>query len=140
MGGHGGLNILPQKRWNVYNYENREKVRRDEEAAAREEQLQREESRRRVPPRAPPPCPRSSLPATPPPSMTTLATLTSSTDSPISPPLAAPRTKGSPVMARYLGRRRLKTVDPRALRSRGERTIRRRWRPRTRSISWDMDW
>ncbi|GAB4857092.1 hypothetical protein Ancab_015003 [Ancistrocladus abbreviatus] len=47
MGGHGGLNILPQKRWNVYNYENREKVRRDEEGAAREEQLQREEARRR---------------------------------------------------------------------------------------------
>nr|CAD1836304.1 unnamed protein product [Ananas comosus var. bracteatus] len=46
-GGHGGLNILPQKRWNVYNYENREKVRRDEEAAAREEQLKREQSRRR---------------------------------------------------------------------------------------------
>ncbi|KZV45336.1 leukocyte receptor cluster member 1 [Dorcoceras hygrometricum] len=47
MGGHGGLNILPQKRWNVYNYENREKVRRDEEAAAREEQLKREQSRKR---------------------------------------------------------------------------------------------
>lgn len=47
MGGHGGLNILPQKRWNVYNYENREKVRRDEEEAAREEQLKREQSRKR---------------------------------------------------------------------------------------------
>ncbi|KAG0472625.1 hypothetical protein HPP92_014044 [Vanilla planifolia] len=47
MGGHGGLNILPQKRWNVYNYENREKVRRDEEAAAREEQLKREQAHRR---------------------------------------------------------------------------------------------
>lgn len=47
MGGHGGLNILPQKKWNVYNYENREKVRQDEEAAAREEQLKREQSRRR---------------------------------------------------------------------------------------------
>lgn len=47
MGGHGGLNILPQKRWNVYNYENREKVRRDEEAAAKEEQLKRKQSRRR---------------------------------------------------------------------------------------------
>lgn len=47
MGGHGGLNILPQKRWNVYNYENREKVRKDEEAAAREEQLQREQARKR---------------------------------------------------------------------------------------------
>ncbi|RDX62576.1 hypothetical protein CR513_59078, partial [Mucuna pruriens] len=47
MGGHGGLNILPQKRWNVYNYENREKVRRDEEQAAREEQLKREQARKR---------------------------------------------------------------------------------------------
>lgn len=47
MGGHGGLNILPQKRWNVYNFDNREKVRKDEEAAAREEQLKREQSRRR---------------------------------------------------------------------------------------------
>ncbi|XP_068635034.1 uncharacterized protein C5E4.10c-like [Aristolochia californica] len=47
MGGHGGLNILPQKRWNVYNYDNREKVRLDEEAAAREEQLKREQSRKR---------------------------------------------------------------------------------------------
>lgn len=27
MGGHGGLNILPQKRWNVYRYDNREKFR-----------------------------------------------------------------------------------------------------------------
>lgn len=47
MGGHGGLNILPQKRWNVYNFDNREKVRRDEEAAAADEQLKREQSRRR---------------------------------------------------------------------------------------------
>lgn len=47
MGGHGGLNILPQKRWNVYNYDNREKVRRDEEAAAKEEQLKREQARKR---------------------------------------------------------------------------------------------
>ncbi|KAJ8751390.1 hypothetical protein K2173_016590 [Erythroxylum novogranatense] len=47
MGGHGGLNILPQKSWNVYNYENREKVRRDEEAADREEQLKREQARKR---------------------------------------------------------------------------------------------
>ncbi|XP_042485237.1 leukocyte receptor cluster member 1 homolog [Macadamia integrifolia] len=46
MGGHGGLNILPQKRWNVYNYENREKVRRDEEAAAKEEQLKLEQARK----------------------------------------------------------------------------------------------
>ncbi|RYR78121.1 hypothetical protein Ahy_A01g002855 isoform A [Arachis hypogaea] len=47
MGGHGGLNILPQKRWNVYNYENREKVRRDEEQAARDEQIKRDEVRKR---------------------------------------------------------------------------------------------
>ncbi|KAL5551124.1 hypothetical protein UlMin_001300 [Ulmus minor] len=47
MGGHGGLNILPQKKWNVYNYENREKVRKDEEAAAKEEQLKREQTRKR---------------------------------------------------------------------------------------------
>ncbi|KAJ4772533.1 Leukocyte receptor cluster member 1 [Rhynchospora pubera] len=46
MGGHGGLNILPQKRWNVYNWDNREKVKRDEEAAAREEQLRLEQTRR----------------------------------------------------------------------------------------------
>lgn len=47
MGGHGGLNILPQKRWNVYNFDNREKVRKDEEAAAREAQIQRAEARKR---------------------------------------------------------------------------------------------
>lgn len=47
MGGHGGLNILPQKKWNVYNFDNREKVRKDEEAAAKEEQLKQEQSRRR---------------------------------------------------------------------------------------------
>jgi hypothetical protein len=29
MGGHGGLNILPQKKWNVYNWDNREIVDRD---------------------------------------------------------------------------------------------------------------
>lgn len=47
MGGHGGLNILPQKKWNVYNYDNREKVRRDEEEAAKEEQLKQEQVRKR---------------------------------------------------------------------------------------------
>lgn len=34
MGGHGGLNILPQKRWNVYRFDNQEKVRVDEAEAA----------------------------------------------------------------------------------------------------------
>mmetsp|Transcript_65118 Transcript_65118/g.108182 ORF Transcript_65118/g.108182 Transcript_65118/m.108182 type:complete len:281 (+) Transcript_65118:212-1054(+) len=33
MGGHGGLNILPQKSWNVYNRDNRQKVERDEAEA-----------------------------------------------------------------------------------------------------------
>ncbi|XP_050226419.1 uncharacterized protein LOC126676291 [Mercurialis annua] len=47
MGGHGGLNILPQKRWNVYNFDNREKVKKDEEEAAKEEQLKREQARKR---------------------------------------------------------------------------------------------
>ena len=39
MGGHGGLNILPQKKWNVYNYDNRLKVEQDEakEAIKKEE-------------------------------------------------------------------------------------------------------
>ncbi|OAE21672.1 hypothetical protein AXG93_4170s1130 [Marchantia polymorpha subsp. ruderalis] len=46
MGGHGGLNILPQKRWNVYNFENREKVRKDEEEAAREEAIRQQKARR----------------------------------------------------------------------------------------------
>eukprot|EP00879_Flechtneria_rotunda_P009217 GHRR01009650.1.p1 GENE.GHRR01009650.1~~GHRR01009650.1.p1 ORF type:complete len:462 (+),score=180.56 GHRR01009650.1:154-1386(+) len=41
MGGHGGLNILPQKRWNVYNRDNRLKVARDEaQHNARERELQ----------------------------------------------------------------------------------------------------
>ncbi|KAF9617637.1 hypothetical protein IFM89_037700 [Coptis chinensis] len=47
MGGHGGLNILPQKSWNVYNFDNREKVKKDEEAAAKEDQIKREQSRKR---------------------------------------------------------------------------------------------
>lgn len=47
MGGHGGLNILPQKRWNVYNFDNREKVRKDEEEAAEKERENAEEQRQR---------------------------------------------------------------------------------------------
>ena len=34
MGGHGGLNILPHKSWNVYGQKQRDRVRRDEEAHA----------------------------------------------------------------------------------------------------------
>ena len=39
MGGHGGLNILPHKSWNVYGAKQRARVARDEAAAreAREE-------------------------------------------------------------------------------------------------------
>lgn len=43
MGGHGGLNILPQKRWNVYNRDNRLKVARDEE---KQRQLEEESKRK----------------------------------------------------------------------------------------------
>lgn len=44
MGGHGGLNILPQKKWNVYGRENRLRVARDE-AACEEEQARLEKKR-----------------------------------------------------------------------------------------------
>ena len=45
MGGHGGLNILPQKKWNVYNPDNRLKVAKDEAAhAAKEAEKQRKQS------------------------------------------------------------------------------------------------
>lgn len=47
MGGHGGLNILPQKKWNVYGRENRLRVARDEEAAAGKEREKLEEENRR---------------------------------------------------------------------------------------------
>ncbi|KAJ7539579.1 hypothetical protein O6H91_11G100600 [Diphasiastrum complanatum] len=47
MGGHGGLNILPQKRWNVYNFENRERVRKDEEEASRQEQAEQHKAQAR---------------------------------------------------------------------------------------------
>jgi len=45
MGGHGGLNILPQKKWNVYNYDNRDIVDRDKKLHA--EKLRKEEEDRR---------------------------------------------------------------------------------------------
>lgn len=47
MGGHGGLNILPQKKWNVYGRDNRLRVARDEEAAAANEKKKLEEQRQR---------------------------------------------------------------------------------------------
>lgn len=37
MGGHGGLNILPQKKWNVYNKDNRDIVERDKRIAREKE-------------------------------------------------------------------------------------------------------
>lgn len=42
MGGHGGLNILPQKRWNVYNRDNRLKVARDEEKQREQDEQTRQ--------------------------------------------------------------------------------------------------
>lgn len=36
MGGHGGLNILPQKKWNVYNWDNRIKVEKNEKLVKNE--------------------------------------------------------------------------------------------------------
>eukprot|EP00210_Caulerpa_lentillifera_P002630 g2512.t1 len=41
MGGHGGLNILPQKRWNVYGRRNRLKVHEDEEKHRQEQEAHR---------------------------------------------------------------------------------------------------
>ena len=43
MGGHGGLNILPKKTWNVYNRENRLRVKRDEALAEKQKQQQIEQ-------------------------------------------------------------------------------------------------
>lgn len=49
MGGHGGLNILPQKSWNVYNRDNRQRVADDEaKLAAEEAAAAREEARTRA--------------------------------------------------------------------------------------------
>lgn len=40
MGGHGGLNILPQKKWNVYNWDNRLKVQKDKRIAQEKKEQQ----------------------------------------------------------------------------------------------------
>eukprot|EP00954_Amorphochlora_amoebiformis_P006712 524387-Amorphochlora_amoeboformis.AAC.2 len=53
MGGHGGLNILHHKSWNVYGKRQRKKVREDEEKFAKEEeekkrQKEKEESQERL--------------------------------------------------------------------------------------------
>jgi hypothetical protein len=45
MGGHGGLNILPQKKWNVYNWDNREIVERDKKAHAEKQRQEYEKQR-----------------------------------------------------------------------------------------------
>eukprot|EP00892_Ulva_mutabilis_P010625 jgi/Ulvmu1/7935/UM004_0168.1 len=43
MGGHGGLNILPQKSWNVYGQKNRQKVAEDEAAEREKQEKDREQ-------------------------------------------------------------------------------------------------
>lgn len=45
MGGHGGLNILPQKKWNVYNYDNRAIVDKDKKEAAAKKRAEYERNR-----------------------------------------------------------------------------------------------
>ena len=45
MGGHGGLNILPQKKWNVYNYDNRAIVEKDKKQAAAKRRAEYEKNR-----------------------------------------------------------------------------------------------
>lgn len=45
MGGHGGLNILPQKKWNVYNYDNRAIVDRDKKQAETKKRQKYEQDR-----------------------------------------------------------------------------------------------
>lgn len=47
MGNHGGLDILLQKKWDVYNFYNHDKVQKEEDDAARKEQLKHDQSRKR---------------------------------------------------------------------------------------------
>jgi len=46
MGGHGGLNILPQKRWHLYRWDNRLKVERDQREAQEKRDAETRESNR----------------------------------------------------------------------------------------------
>ena len=48
MGGHGGLNILGHKSWNVYGKKQRKRVRDDESKQEQEQQRKREEEARRA--------------------------------------------------------------------------------------------
>lgn len=48
MGGHGGLNILPQKKWNVYNYDNRAIVEKDKKLHAAKKKKEFEKKREKA--------------------------------------------------------------------------------------------
>jgi hypothetical protein len=49
MGGKGGLNILPQKKWNVYNWDNRIKVEKHEKIVREEiDRLERDKTHKRI--------------------------------------------------------------------------------------------